>query len=181
VLTFEDVVPLSKMAKTRKLEAGEIYIEQGAVNMNFAYIKKGLIRNYLLKENGEEVTLMLRWENQFFASNDAIVKKIPSRLVYQALEETLLVELNFENSQEIIDRNPRLSALRNALLLQMLNESTDRIEAFISLSAQERYLKLVKEKANIINRVPNKHLATFLGITPVSLSRIRKRIASEKR
>jgi FixJ family two-component response regulator len=61
----------------------------------------------------------------------------------------------------------------------MLAQSMDRIESFVLLSPEERYRQLVEQKPNIVNRVPNKYIATFLGITPVSLSRLRRRMATK--
>lgn len=177
-LELTDVFELFKLSQTRKLAAGEVYIAEGSNYQKLAYIKKGLIRSYLLKENGDEITLMIRWENQFLASHDSIIHQRPSRFTYQALENTVLMEIDYHKAQPIIDHSSKLSKTRNNLLLQMLSDSMYRVENFILLSAEERYLKLVQEKPDIINRVPDKYLATMLGITPVSLSRIRKRIAS---
>jgi len=180
-LELTDVFELFKLAQTRKLAAGEVYIAEGSNYQKLAFIKKGLIRSYLLKQNGDEITLMIRWENQFLASHDSIIHQRPSRFTYQALEDTVLMEIDYHKAQPIIDHSSKLSKTRNNLLLQMLSDSMYRVENFILLSAEERYLKLVQEKPDIINRVPDKYLATMLGITPVSLSRIRKRIASSSK
>lgn len=180
-LSFKDLYELVSLAKTRKIAAGEVYIDINVTYHKVAYIKSGLIRAYHLKENGEERTLLLRWENQFIASADTIVFEKPSRFIYHALEDTVIMELDFIKAQHIIDNNPRLSAKRNTFILGILAESMERVESFVLLSPEERYLKLVHDKPDIVNRVPNKYLATLLGITPVSLSRIRKRIASPKK
>ncbi|MCO5935177.1 Crp/Fnr family transcriptional regulator [Mucilaginibacter sp. RB4R14] len=180
-LSLKDMYELVTLAKTRKIAAGEVYIDIDTICHKVAFIKSGLIRGYHLKENGEERTLLLRWENQFIAAADTIVFEKPSRFIYQALEDTVIMELDFKKAQPIINNNPRLSAKRNAIILGMLAEYMERVESFVLLSTAERYMKLVHDKPDIVNRVPNKYLATLLGITPVSLSRIRKRIASPKK
>jgi len=76
------------------------------------------------------------------------------------------------------DRNSTIGVYRSIFQVDMLKEAMERIESFVLLSPTERYLKLIEEKPDIVNRVPDKYLSTYLGITPVSLSRIRKRIAS---
>jgi len=179
-LDLKDVYDIYKLSKTRTLAAGDIYIDLGSVHEKLAYIKKGLIRAYHLQPNGEDITLLLRWENQFIASHDNIILQQPSRFVYHALEDTVILEFDYSKAQQLLDNNPRLSATRSSFLLTMLADSMERVEGFVLLSPLERYLQLVKEKPDIINRVPDKYLATLLGITPVSLSRIRKRIASAK-
>jgi CRP-like cAMP-binding protein len=173
----EDVTQLYTMAETRTLRAGDIYIPKGVISHKLALISQGLIRAYHLQDNGEEITISLRWEQQFLASFDCIIHQKPSRFTYQALEDTTLMEVDYTAVQPIIDNNPRLSAMRHYLLMQILSQSIERIESFVLLSPEERYLRLIHEKPGIFNRVSNKHISTFLGITPVSLSRIRKRIA----
>jgi CRP-like cAMP-binding protein len=177
-LKLTDLVKLFQMAKTRRVSSGDIYIKEGATYNKLAYIKKGLIRAYTLKENGDEITVLLRWEDQFLASHDNVILHQPSRFIYQALEDTELLEVDYDLAQSVFDQNQQYAKARNFFLLNMLAESMARVETFIMLNPEERYLKLMKEKPDIINRVPSKYIASLLGITPVSLSRIRKRIAS---
>jgi CRP-like cAMP-binding protein len=180
-LNLQDIMDLARLAHTKKLKDGDIYIEMGSVSKRLAYIKTGLIRTYCLKENGDEVTLMLRWEKQFVASVDSVIFETPSRFIYQALEDTTLMELDYHKAQYLMEHSPELSAFSHSVLLRMLGQAMDRLEAFILLSPEERYLKLIHEKPDINNRVPDKYLATLLGIAPGSLSRIRKRIVLQHR
>ncbi len=175
-LSFTDLYELFKMAQAKRIPAGDVYIEQGATAKKLGFIRKGLIRAHCVKDNGDNVTLMLRWENQFIASHDTLILNQPSRFTYQALEDTTLMELDYGRMEAILDSNPKLSSYRNVILMRMLSEALERMESFVLFTPEERYLKLLTEKPNIFNRVPNKYLATLLGITPVSLSRIRKRI-----
>ncbi|TWR31064.1 Crp/Fnr family transcriptional regulator [Mucilaginibacter pallidiroseus] len=176
-LDSKDIYELVKMSHTRRLAAGEVYIKNGSSYQKLAYIKKGLIRAYHLQENGDDITILLRWENQLIASHDNIIYGKPSRFTYQAMEDTVLIEIDYQKAQAILDNNPKLSSTRHTFLLNMLAESMSRVESFVLLTPEERYQQLVNEKADIVNRVPDKYIATLLGITPVSLSRIRKRIA----
>jgi CRP-like cAMP-binding protein len=173
-----DIYRLFKTAKTKKIRAGEIYIHEGTASTKMGHIKKGLMRAYQLKPNGDEITILLRWESQFVGSYDTIMWQKPSRFIFQAMEDTTLTETDYNLVQEMADRNSSIGAYRSIFQVDMLKEATDRIESFVLLSPTERYLKLIHEKPDIANRVPDKYLSTYLGITPVSLSRIRKRIAS---
>lgn len=175
-LSLTDIMDLVRLAKRRELKAGDIFIAEGATTKRLGYIRSGLIRAYLLKPNSDEASVMLRWEKQVVASLDCLFFERPSRFIYQAMEDTVVMEIDYHQAQQIIDKSPKLSAQRQGLLLEMLGQAMDRLESFILLSPEERYQKLVKEKPNIVERVADKHLATLLGITPVSLSRIRKRI-----
>ena len=169
------------MAHTRRVPAGGTYIDEGATGKKLGLIRKGLIRAYAIKANGDDITLMLRWENQFVASHDNIILNQPSRFIYQALEDTVLMELDYGRIEKLLDHNPKLSSHRNVFLLSMLAEALERMESFVLLTPEERYLQLLTDKPDIFNRVHNKYLATLLGITPVSLSRIRQRIAKSNK
>ena len=178
-LKFEDLLKISQLVKRRKLSPSEIYMEEGATRKKVAYIKKGLMRAYFIKENGDEITTLLRWEDTFIASHDVIIHDRPSRYYFEALEKTELIEIDYEVLQSVIENNQKFEQVRKHFLLKMLGESLEKVESFILLSPEERYIQLVKEQPNIVNRVPGKYIANILGITPVSLSRIRKRISSK--
>ncbi len=180
-LEIKDFSSIFKLVKIRKLKPNEFLINVGDNYNKIAYIKKGLLRAYIIKENGDEVTTLIRWEDQFISSHDYVLHHQPSRFYYQALEHTILLEIDYDMAQTFMSKNPKLEEGRRHFLLKMLAESLARVESFILLNPEERYLKFVKDKPNIVNRVSNKYLATLLGITPVSLSRIRGRIASNKK
>lgn len=177
-LAYDDLLPLLHLARPRQLAASQVYIPQNSAHRKIALILRGLIRVYLVKPNGEEITMELNWEDQIVACQDAILLNKPSRFTYQAMEDTDLLEIEYDALQALLERTPKLESTRKYFLMNMLAQSLDRIESFVLLSPEERYRQLVEQKPNIINRVPNKYIATFLGITPVSLSRLRRRMAS---
>ncbi|MNK75016.1 fumarate/nitrate reduction transcriptional regulator [compost metagenome] len=180
-LPIEDLAELFAKASSKKISAGEIYIHLHEENKKLAYIEKGIIRTYAFKENGDEATLLLRWEDQFIGSHDSILLNKPSNFIYQALEETHILEIDYREVEKIMAENPKYEPIRNHVLMSMLSASLKMIEDFILLNPEERYKKLIAEKFDIVNRVPDKYIASMLGITPVSLSRIRKRISSKRR
>ncbi len=171
-----EALSLFQMAVPRKLKANEVYIAANDRSRKLAYIEKGVIRTYAVKENGEEATLFIRWEEQFIASHDTIILEQPSRFIYRALEETNLLEIDYDELEKIMREKPAFEPLRIFFLMKMLAESLAQVELFVLFSPEERYQRLLEERFNIVNRVPDKYLASMLGITPVSLSRIRKRL-----
>lgn len=96
------------------------------------------------------------------------------------MEDTDLLEIDYDALQDLLENIPKLESTRKYFLMNMLAESMNRVESLILLSPEDRYRQLVEQKPNIINRVPNKYIATFLGITPVSLSRLRRRMATRR-
>jgi CRP-like cAMP-binding protein len=173
-----EMAPLFAATRQVKLEAGETYIREGDTARKLAFLEKGIIRAYAIRNNGDEATLFLRWEGQFIASHDTIIRQQPARFIYRALEDTVMLEIDYNQLDDLLRDNPRLEPLRSYFLQIMLAEALDSIEAFVTLSPEERYLQLLESRGNIVNRVPDKYIASMLGVTPVSLSRIRKRIHS---
>jgi CRP-like cAMP-binding protein len=178
-IPIEEVAALFSNATEKCLKPGDIYIAQKQFSKKLAYIKKGVIRTYTVKENGDEATLLLRWDDQFVGSHDCILLQQPSGFIYQALTETDIMEIDYSQVEQIMLDNPKYEPLRNFVLMTMLSGSLKMLEDFILLAPAERYRKLVAENPDIVNRVADKHIASMLGITPVSLSRIRKRISSK--
>lgn len=180
-LTFADAQELLKSAKTRSFAVGELLIREGQTRKEVFFIRQGLVRGVRINDKGEEITTMLRWENQPIASPYLILFQEPAQQNFEALEPTDVFCIDFDTMESIIARNPKLEANRKYFLQNILKEAMERIDSFILLSPEERYLEFIRTKPDIVDRVPGKYIATLLGITPVSLSRIRKRIASRNR
>ncbi|WP_316804346.1 Crp/Fnr family transcriptional regulator [Pedobacter nototheniae] len=176
-----DIEPLYAMSRLITLEANEIYISKGDLGKRLAFIEKGVMRAYTHKENADEVTLFLRWEGQFIASHDTILHHRPSRFIYRALEPSILMEIDYDVLEDMLKLHPDLEPLRNFFLMRMLSETLQVMESFVLQSPEERYRELVTERSQLVNRVADKYIASMLGITPVSLSRIRKRMHQKGR
>ena len=179
-LTLSDVQVLIKACNTKSYPPGEHIIKAGELKKEVFFILKGLVRVYKVNEKGNEITTLIRWENQIVASADIIFFNQPSELFYEAMERTELLNLNYDVLQTIISENPKLEANRKYILHNVLKEALQRVDSFVLCTPEERYLNFIQGNLDIVNRVPDKYIANVLGITPVSLSRIRKRIVSKK-
>lgn len=179
-LTLSDVQVLIKSAKTKSYLSGEHLIKCGEKNRNVYFIRNGLVRIYKNNRKGDEITAAIKWENTIVSNPDIIFSNEPSLLSFVALEPTSVFYIDFDQLQIIISNNPKLEMNRKFMLHTILKEAYQRIDSFIFLSPEERYLAFLKEQPDIVNRVPDKYIAQVLGITPVSLSRIRKRITTKK-
>ncbi|WP_198652094.1 Crp/Fnr family transcriptional regulator [Chitinophaga deserti] len=175
-----DLLKVIQGTKQRVLAPGEIYIREGENSQRLAYIKEGLIRCYHVNDKGDEITVLLRWEEQIIASYDSILLHKPSRFTYHALEPTTVLEVNYDEMERLLENKPVFEKARYHFVLDMLAQSLERIESFVLQTPEERYLQLIQDKPDLLQRISDKHVATLLGITPVSLSRIRKRIISRQ-
>ncbi len=180
-ISWEDIQQLVKSATSKSYAPSEYLIQEGALKKEIFFIRKGLVRIFAINDKGDEITTGLRWENQPLASPDVILFGQPSRFYFQALEPTETLSMDYDLLQTIIARNPKLEHNRKQILLTMLREAMGRVESFVLYSPEERYTRFVAANPEIVNRVPNKYIANILGITPVSLSRIRKRLATKKK
>lgn len=175
-LKVEDLEEIIPLVRSKILEKNAIYIKEGDRRKKVAYIKSGLIRSYAVKDDGTELTILLRWEDQFVASHHVIILEAPARYYYQALEPTELLEIDYDEMELVLAKKPQFVIIRQYFLRKMLAEALNKIETFILLSPEERYKEFLDNQSDLLNRVSNKYIANMLGITPVSLSRIRKRI-----
>lgn len=179
-LSFKDIETLFHAANKKTFESNTYLLEEGSLKNKIFYIQKGLVRIFMINDKGEEITTTLRSEYQVVVNVDIFLYNEPSRFYIQALEPTLVFSMEYDALQTIIDRNPKLEKNRKFVLQQMLKENYKRLESFLLYTPEERYIRYIASNPQIINRVPDKYIANVLGITPVSLSRIRKRIASKK-
>lgn len=141
------------------------------------FILKGSVRYYHVKD-GAEITGYFSFENEFVSSYKSYLTQQPSITYIQALEETELILISQKNMQLML--NDPLLAYTMERFGRLVAEHyiccyEDRITSFIIQSPEERYLKMMENERSILQRVPQHYIANFLGITPVSLSRIRRR------
>lgn len=178
-LSLKDIQVLLKAAKNGSFCKKELLINEGSKRNDVFYIKSGLVRCFNINDKGEEITLKLIPEHQVVANVDLILFSQASRYFFETLENTEVFFIDYDVLQDLVARNPKLEANRKYVLQRLLKESMERVESFVLLTPEERYQRFVKDYPGITNRVQDKYIANVLGITPVSLSRIRKRIASK--
>lgn len=178
-LQFDDLVRLMSIGKVQQLAKNEHFIKEGDVSKKVGFILKGLIRFYHLKD-GEEYNLIFKHEYQMVSSFESIVLNLPSTYSFEALEDTTLLVYDYDKMEELFAKYPKLERFGRYFIQHELARAVRIFETHLFLSPEARYLKFMEEYAHLMNRVSLKHLASFLGVTPVSLSRIRKRVAEFK-
>lgn len=159
------------------LSKKEHFAIEGKVCDYMAFITRGAVRYYHIVD-GQEITGYFSFENELMSAYKSFVKRTPCANYIQALEETELVLIAYNNLQQML--NHPLLALKMERFGRLIAEYyiccyEDRVTAFITQSPEERYTALEKTGRDIFQRIPQHFIANFLGITPVSLSRIRKR------
>lgn len=157
--------------KTNLLAAGNIAKE-------IYFITKGCLRLYYEKD-GVDISAYFYTEGMFAGAYDSFISKQPSRHYIETLENSELLSINFTNFKRLFDEFPKMNEFVRKILEDRFISLHKLFTSQILDSPQERYLNLLKNSPDLIKRIPQHQIATFLGITPVSLSRIRNRIAKK--
>ncbi|PZU80942.1 MAG: hypothetical protein DI529_16080 [Chryseobacterium sp.] len=178
-LTKEDLELLWPDITYKKVESGTIFIESEENNRKVFFIKSGIVRIYYLMDNGTEKTVLFHTKKSFFGNYDGIIYGKPSRYFYQSIGGTEVFESTYDSIYLNSQKSITLNNLRGNMFLAMLGIFLKNIEDFVLLNPEERYQKHLEENAEVLKKVPSKYIASLLGITPVSLSRIKKRIFRE--
>lgn len=180
-VSLSDIQTLLSSGKKKSFAPSEYLIKEGTITKDVFFIRKGLVRSFIIDEKGDEITTALIVENHIVSSVDVILFNQPARYYFQAIEPTDTYHMDYDSVELLMSKNPKLEANRKYLLQNFLKDAFRRIESFVLLSPEERYIDFINTHPDLVNRVPDKYIANVLGITPVSLSRIRKRIAQRKK
>ena len=177
-LSFEDRQALSKNLPVRTFQKGDHLLRQGASYRECYHVFKGCIRQYFLDDDDNEKTVAFFTEGDTAALLDADALQKPSPYFWECAEESTVLVGDLTRESDILERYPALQKLIRSMLEENLGKSQASLSAFISSSPEQRYLNLVRTRPQLLKRVPQYQIASFLGITAESLSRIRKRLSS---
>ncbi|MEM6261981.1 MAG: Crp/Fnr family transcriptional regulator [Bacteroidota bacterium] len=164
---------------TRDVPKNHLLVDLGDISSEVFFINKGCVRFYYLTEAGEEITGFIFTENMFTGSHESFFSQTPSTQVLQTLEPCELVVLPYEGLQTLFDTVPKMNIFVRKLLEQRMSHAQKVVASLIMNKPEKRYTSMLELQPDLVNRIPQQVLATYLGITPVSLSRIRKRIMDQ--
>lgn len=177
-MRIQAILFLLRNVQREKYEKGAILVHEGEREKKIFFIRKGLIRSYKKDENGKELTFQLHPESTIFGNAHALLLDQGSQFYYEALEPSLVYAVNYEKFLKMAEGKPELYQLNQKFVSRRnIITAFQRVESLLFLSPEERYKNFLKERPDMVNRVPDKYIANVLGITPESLSRIRRRMA----
>lgn len=159
---------------------GTILLRQGEVSSKCYFVLKGCIRQYSIDESGNEVTSNFYTEEQAIANFDFHKQDKTSRYSLVCIEDTILVVGDLDTEKEMYNKYNQLETMTRQMMEKNFGEVQDEFATFIPSTPEERYKAILAKRPHLVDRVPQHQLASFLGITPESLSRIKKRIKTEK-
>lgn len=165
------------LCKFRTLAKHDLLYKTGYVPTSYAYIFRGLMRCFALDEKGNEYNKMFFDEGKFPGSMTALLTSTPSMLSFEAVEDIQIIEIDFPGYRQLMLNNDELKLFQIYYLEKnwLLAKDAREIE-IVQEDATARYLRFVNKHPSLVNRLPQYHIASHLGITPTQLSRIRKNI-----
>ncbi len=173
-LNAEEILLIEKYFQPQSFYKNEILFTQGKPRKWIAFVEEGLLRAYR-KVKKKEVTLLLKQEHDFIGSLTSYSNRLRRRYIWQALEHTHVLLIAKEDHLQLMERSQNYRDFVMKLLEQTLTDYNFRMDSLLSLDAKERYLEFLQNNHQMMGRINQYQLASYLGIAPQSLSRIRNK------
>ena len=174
-LNEKDWKILQSLYIERSFKKGEYLVSRGNVENYINLVIEGSCRVFIIK-NGIEYNWALAFENDWISSYESFITNTPSVEYIKALTDMKVYSFNRDSLINFASIDSKFAELERHVINQIIHDKTERLISFVSDTPIERYLKLIKKHPDIIQKASSKVIATFIGVTAESLSRIRKRL-----
>ncbi len=175
----DELDEILKLIKFKKIPSEKVLLWEGDIASKLFIIMKGCLRTYLIKADGTEITAQFFIENQMVSSFESAFTKMPSRYYIETVENSTLGIVQIDHLKKFLTESPLKKDFFINFLITRLVHYMNHNASFILDKPEERYLNLIKTNPDLVSRLPKQYIASYLGITPVSLSRIRTRIKKQ--
>ena len=166
---------LEEILVRREVEKGELLLKEGQVSHNIVLVGKGLLRQFYYK-NGKDVTEHFSYEGCIVMCIERLLKQEPTRLIVEALEQSTLFLFPYNALQRLLETSPEINMFYRKILEYSLIVSQIKADSWRFETARERYSQLMEQQPEVIKRAPLSHIASYLLMTPETLSRVRSGI-----
>jgi CRP-like cAMP-binding protein len=180
VITDEEFDFCKTLFIPKKLRKRQYLLQEGDVNKYTSFVEKGMLRTYSVDEKGNEPILQFSFEGWWVADLYSFLTNEPSKYNIEAMEDCELLLITKPSWDIMLDKVPALERYFRILIQNSLIATQQRLMGSITETAQEKYTKLINNFPGCLHRVPHHMIASYLGITPETLSRIRGQMATKK-
>lgn len=175
----QDWQAISGCLLRREIKKETLLLEEGKTCKHLYFLEKGLLRFFIWKD-GLDITKYFTDVPYVFTSQKSFNQQVPAQESIETLEDSIIWQMSYEDAHRLMELKSWSTFIR--LLVQEVQTFTEEIlEALQTQTAEQRYKMLLQQDADLVQRVPLKHLASYLGIAPQSLSRIRKKMQQQLR
>jgi len=177
-VTDEQLRQIEPFYKPRSISKGQIILYINEVSEHACFVVNGCLRSYVIDEKGKEHIIQFAPENWWISEQVSLIDREPSMYFIDAVEDTAYLAIDRAFFAQLHNVVPAAREMMNMLQLYSLRSFQKRLISHLSASGEERYLAFLKTHPSLALRLPQKMIASYLGVTPESLSRIRKELAS---
>jgi len=175
--TDQEFAVIRTLFLPRTLRPGECLYRAGEVATHAAFVARGCLRSYVIDPKGKEHIVMFAPENWWLADNISLATKAPSQYFVDAIEDSDVLLIDPASHEELVEKVPGYAAAFRKGLQKHAAAKDQRIVRSLSSSAEERYLDFLATYPSIATRVPQWMVASYLGLSPETVSRIRKKLS----
>lgn len=172
-ITPQEIEMVKEVCRLKKLRKKQYLLQEGDVWRYNAFVSKGMVRTYRVDEKGQEHIFQFSPENWWAGDRHSYLSETPARFNIEALEDTEVILIPKGDYENLLEAIPAYNTFARMLLERSFVALQNRIHAGISFTAEEKYKEFIKTYPDILNRVPQHMIASFLGVSPETLSRIR--------
>ncbi|MGN6415970.1 MAG: Crp/Fnr family transcriptional regulator [Pseudobacter sp.] len=172
-LNDEEKELFTSCIKVRKLRKRQYFLQPGDIMRFECFVTEGCLRQYYVDEKGQEHSMMFAFEDWWTGDMYSFLSGQPSKYHLEAIEDTTLLLIERSQLEQLYDQIPQLNRFYRILLQNAYIVMSERINQSLSMAAEERYQAFQQRYPHFEQRLSLKHIASYLGITPESLSRIR--------
>ena len=167
---------ISKLQR-RIITKKSVFIKVNQIENHISFIESGIVRLFIPKDNPEkEITFGFSFKNQFVSAYDSFLTQSPSNYQLQALTDTTVLSISYKDLQSVYKSTQIGNLIGRLTAEDLFLIKSKREQNLLNLNAEQRYLKLFKERPELLKFVPLKYISSYVGVTPQALSRIRKRL-----
>jgi CRP-like cAMP-binding protein len=176
-LTNEEAAAIAETMFIQEFKKGAILLREGQVSKEAYFVLKGCVRQYYIV-NGEERTNNFFTEEQWVVAIKSFSQNTPSTHYLDCCEDSHLVVGNREKEEDLYRRFPKFETISRKVMEKVFEEQQEIMASYQTDTPEQRYLKLLDTRPDLFQRLPQYQLASYIGVKPESLSRIRKRLAA---
>ena len=167
---------ISKLHR-RIVSKKSVFIKVDQIENHISFIESGIVRLFIPRENPEkEITFGFSFKNQFVSAYDSFLTQLPSNYQLQALTETTMLSISYKDLQSVYKSTQIGNLIGRLTAEDLFLIKSKREQDLLNLTAEQRYLKLFKERPELLESIPLKYISSYIGVTAQALSRIRKRL-----
>lgn len=177
----EELANFFSFFQSRKFKRNTILLREGEVAHELFFLVKGGVRQFFSKDDGIEKTCSFTFEAEFFTDIESFTRKSRSVTNFITLEPTECLIIKCTDLMEVLNQSTAIAELCRAIIENVATDNIKRIQTMLSLSPENQFRELVQSNPGLLQRVPQRYIAQYLGLAPESLSRIRKRIITTEK